>query len=59
MLSGGIFAIIAKIISKTLALIGIDILKTPAKETEVKNNDAKITVKPDSDGARDRLDGLQ
>ena len=41
-----------------LAKIGIDILKTPAKTTEVKNNEGKINVKLDPDDSLDRLNKL-
>lgn len=58
MLSGGIIGALLSLLADVLSKIGIDILKTPAKTTEVKNNDANISVKPDNAAATNRLNRL-
>lgn len=55
----GIIPAIMSFLSSLLAKIGINILNSPAKTTEVKHHDANISIKPDESGALDRLRRLR
>jgi len=59
MLSGGIVGLIFSLIAQVLSKVGIHILTTPANETKVKHNEAKIDIEPDRRAAIDRFRKLQ